>query len=688
MLKIFRVLLLLLVLCPAGRLAAQEYEGKQLTERVLLADTSAVEAGKPFYVGFHFKIEEGWHSYWEWPGSVGLPLSVTWEVPAGFTAGPLEFSVPKKVIDQYGQTFFGYEHEVMYLAKITPPAQLPAGEVKLVAKMVWQVCKESCLRAEDAKELKLSAGPAQPANAELFAKWKGELPKTTAPPTKDVKLEASGKQMTIRVAGVPGEDKVEVFPVPPTGNTNTLEFGAKLSAESAGGAHTFQFPFENPITPAGWRTLLVVQKAGSPREGWVVEPTVTAASAAPAAAGGLQQQVGENYGLLLLFGFIGGLILNLMPCVLPVIGLKILGFVSQAGNDRGRIFKLGLAFCGGVFAFFYTLALATIPLKAAGVTLTVGWQFQNPYLLVGMLALFLCFAMSLLGVFEIELSGGVSDKISEAAQKKGLGGAFVHGFFTTLMGFSCTAPFAAAPLGVALSQPGLQAFGLFTAVAAGLCLPYFLLTLNPKLMRFLPKPGTWMVRFKQIMGFVLLLFVLFFFSSMISRGKDAAMNTLYFLLVVGIACWLLGIMHERQSRWLIAVALLIGGWFGLVHGSLQRSTDEIWQPYSEKRLTEALKAGQPVFVDFTAEWCVNCKFFERTVLARENIQSAFKEKKVLLLKGDITDEASPEGREAVEALRKFNRAGVPFYVLFRKENDTWFDDKLTQGSLLEELNKL
>jgi thiol:disulfide interchange protein DsbD len=710
MLKFFRTLLALVGLWPAASLLAQEApNGEQLTQRALLADTAAVEAGKPFYAGFHFKIADTWHTYWQIPGSVGFPFKVTWTLPDGWQAGPVEFPLPVIAADAYGSTFYAYEHEVVFLVKITPPAQLPAGEVKLGAKFKWQVCQETCIMGNDALELKLPTGTAKPANAELFTKWLAQLPKTTPPPTKDVKFEAKEKMLTVRIAGLPAEAKAEFFPVPPESFTGTLEIGEKLTSKVDGGVAVLTFPYDGPVPAEGWSGLLVVKKGDGPREGWMLgaagagAPAPSATPPKSAAGGsaldpfaGVKADDGTSYAVLLLFGFLGGLILNLMPCVLPVIGLKILGFIEQSGNSRRRIFQLGLAFCAGVFAFFYTLAIVTIPLKSAGVTLSVGWQFQQPYLLVGMLALFLAFALNLLGVFELELSGNVSSKLSDAARHEGLGGAFVHGFFTTLMGFSCTAPFAAQSLGAAFAQPGPRAFGLFTMISAGLCLPYFLLTLQPAWMRFLPKPGTWMIRFKQVMGFVLLGFVVFFFDAMVSRGSEAVSATLYFLLVVAFACWLLGIFQENRWRWPLAAALVLIAWLGVVRGAYRPvQTDGAaaqavsgWEPYSGKRLTEALQAGKPVFVDFTADWCLNCKFYEKTVLATTAVQDALKKKGVVLLKGDVTHEDSPAGREATEALAKFGRAGVPFYVLFRKAGDVWSSESLSQDGLLSELNKL
>lgn len=734
MLKTLRIFLALLALWPMSHaLAQQGPNGEQLSTRSLLADTAAVEGGKPFYAGFHFKLADGWHTYWQWAGSPGFPLKVTWELPSGWQAGPVEFPLPHAATDTYDQTSFGYDKEVLFLVKVTPPAKVE-GEAKLTAKIKWQVCEKSCIVGNDTLSLTLPPGAAAPANADLSKKWMAQLPKTEPAPTKDVKFESKDKALVVSVGGLLPGVKAEFFPIPPPDFFPTFAIGEKLGSETKDGVRVFKYPFGEDVTSEGWGGLLVLEKEGEPRTGFLVgaaagkrsepgaatptskePPTRSTAPAAETKSGETSSTLafdpfaavkakgdGPSFATLLLSGFIGGFILNLMPCVLPVIGLKILGFVSQAGNSRRRTFQLGLAFCGGVFAFFYILALATILLKSSGVTLTVGWQFQYPYMLAGMLALFTAFALSLLGVFELELSGGVSSKLSKASRQEGLGGAFVHGFFTTLMGFSCTAPFAAAPLGAALSQPGLRAFGLFTAVAAGLCLPYFLLTLNPAWMRFVPKPGTWMIRFKQIMGFVLLGFVVFFFNAMASRGPDAVSATLYFLLAVGIACWLVGAYHEKRWRWPVAALGVVAAWFGLVHGSFSKAQATpvaavstrgetaagTWEPYTARRLSEALQKGQPVFIDFTADWCLNCKFYEKTVLGAETIKAALKEKGVLLLKGDVTHEDSEHGKEATAALEKFGRAGVPYYVLFRKPGDYWSSDSLSQDGFMAELKKL
>jgi thiol:disulfide interchange protein DsbD len=692
----------------------QAADGSQITESAMLADTTAAEPGKPFNVGFHFKIAKGWHTYWHFAGSPGLPLTVEWELPPGWQAGPLEFPLPESVSDQDGNAFFAYEHEVLFPVRVTPPAQAASGGARLVARLKWQVCREQCILGSADMELKLPFGPGKPANGELFAKWLGQLPKTTAPPTDDVKFEAQDKQLVARVGGLPADVKVEFFPVPPESFGSTFELGKKLTSQTGdGGTRVFGFLFDDKI-PADlpWRALLVVQKPGGSREGWMIgaptaptnpppKPDATPPALTPDSGGwdpfddiNRHSKSDGSSGLLFLLvqGFFGGLLLNLMPCVLPVISLKIFGFVRQAGESRTRIFHLGLAFCAGVFAFFAIIATLIVAFVSAGKSFGWGAQFSNPLLLTAMLGIVFVFGLSLLGVFEFTLGGGTTSKLSELSAKEGPVGAFLHGLFTTLLGTSCTAPLVGPVIGAAITRPGPQVYALFAAIAIGLALPYFLLTWQPAWMKFLPKPGTWMVRFKQVLGFVMLGLVVWLLDSF--PTTEAIVFACAFLLVLGFGCWLMGSYHE--SRWALPTAILLalGGWYTFVHGKVTaapavaaiEATDDglAWEPFSIARIRQALEQKRPVFVDFTAKWCLNCKYFEATVINTAPVIAAMKAKGVVTIKADYTREPP----DIAAALKKTGRAGVPVYVLFRKRGDFWIADGLTQSGLLEQINRL
>jgi DsbC/DsbD-like thiol-disulfide interchange protein/thiol-disulfide isomerase/thioredoxin len=699
-----RCLLVLIALsfCLPGTLRAQKGpNGEEITQLALLADTAAVEGGKPFYLGFHFKIIEKWHTYWRFPGSAGFPLTVAeWRLPPGWKAEAIEFPLPVMAHDTYGQTFFAYEHEVLFPVKITPPAKLTAGDTKLGVKVKWQVCEQTCIPGNADLEITLPGGPAKPANEALFKEWLGQLPQTSEPPTKDVKFDFTDKKLTVRIAGLPKEVTAEFFPIPPPEFTGTFEIEQKPTIETApDGTRIARFPFDSEI---GWSGLLVTKASDGVRKGWYIGDPPEIQVERPASAdtsvaavddgdtwdpfddvakgeAGQKQQSGGLW-LLLLNGFLGGLLLNLMPCVLPVISLKIFGFVKQASESRERIFQLGLAFCAGVFAFFLLLALLVLGLSRFNQSLGWGAQFSNPIVLTVMIGIMFLFGLSLLGVFEVTLGGGTSSKLSELSGKEGRGGAFIHGFFTTLLGTSCTAPLVAPVLGAAINQPGPVIFALFGSVATGLALPYFLLTWKPAWMRFLPKPGTWMVRFKQILGFVMIAFAVWLMGSFPSSAMVVSVG--YFLLVLAVAAWLYGAYHDRWWPTVTGIALIAAGWWFFIHGTVQRPPAQSSGLVSNVRA--ALKEGRPVFVDFTADWCLNCKTYEKLVLDTQPIQDAFKAKNVHFVKADYT--AQPPDIEA--ALKKMGRVGVPAYILFRKRGDYWIADGLTTGTLLEELNKL
>jgi thiol:disulfide interchange protein DsbD len=697
----------------SARVSAQKDDrGMEITETALMADTAAFEPGKPFRIAVHMKVAAKWHTYWQFGGAPFWPFGIDWELPEGWQAGPVGFPLPELVVDQDGQALFGYEHEVLFPVTITPSAKAGQGEARIGAKPKWQVCAEKCIIGEADLKLNLPEGAVKPANAELFAKWQPQFPRDDAPPTKDVTYEGKDKVLVVRVGGLPKDVKVEFFPLPPTDFPSTLELGKKVTNETAAdGARVFGFPFEDKI-PAGlaWSGLLAVQKPGGAREGWMLgkaegsaiapkPDTTTKPEVKPAAgadAGGwdpFDDIANGETGLLFLLvqGFLGGLLLNLMPCVLPVISLKIFGFVQQAGQARDRIFKLGLAFCAGVFTFFGIIAALIVGLASFGKSFGWGAQFSNPVLLTVMLGVVFVFGLSLLGVFEITL-GGAESKLSELSSKEGAGGAFVHGLFTTLLGTSCTAPLVGPVIGAAITRPGPQVFAMFAAIATGLSLPYFLLTCQPAWMKFLPKPGTWMIRFKQVLGFVMLALVVWLLDSFPTTG--VIVQACAFLLVLGFACWLLGTYHE--SRWPLpaALALAVAGWFAFVHGKMtvngpaavaESAGDGLtWEPFSVARIRQALEGKKPVFVDFTAKWCLNCKVFEATVINTAPVIAAMKAKGVVTIKADYTRE--PEDIKA--ALHKTGRAGVPVYVLFRKRGDYWVADGLTQAGLLEQINKL
>jgi thiol:disulfide interchange protein DsbD len=382
-----------------------------------------------------------------------------------------------------------------------------------------------------------------------------------------------------------------------------------------------------------------------------------------------------------------------------VIALKLFNFTRQAGEDPRKVFRLGLTFCGGVFAFFLGLALAVIGLQRAGSSLNWGFQFQNPWILLGLLGAVFVFGLNLLGVFEITLSSGASQRLSELSAREGHGGAFVHGAFTTLLGTSCTAPYLGVTLGFAASQPAPKVIAIFLTIAAGMSLPYLILTANPALLRLLPKPGVWMERLKQFMGFIILAVAVWLLGVLgDTRGVAAVQGASALLLALGMGCWLIGTLRTRA--WALVWSVLLCGaalwffvWPALREDNSRNQTAvtspnreaEIWEPFSPERLESELQKGTPVFVDFTASWCLNCKVNEKVTLSRQDVLTAFRNKGVVLLKADWSD-----GDPVITAeLRKHERVGVPLYVLHAPHQaPVRFPEILKPQTLLDALQPL
>jgi thiol:disulfide interchange protein DsbD len=691
---------LALLFCARGS-KAQFFGLPPKAEASLIADTTAVNAGKPFTVGIRFKVAKGWHLYWKAPGDSGAAPEVQWTLPKGIHAGPIQWPLPH-LLKSEGDLFTNvYEGDLLLPVEFAADPDLQGQTVELKGALKWYVCAETCLPGEEQVSLSIpiSTEPAKPANADVFADWRARLPKKDPAPFQAEWTGGEGA-VFITLRGVGAADAVEIFPIPPQGTTAEH---AEADPSAAQGAKRYKIPYKSESPAAApWAALVVIQSADGSRNGWEISATTSAPqtvdrnqAAAPKAA---QPAPSRPLTGVLWAAFLGGLLLNLMPCVLPVIALKIFNFTQQSGQDPRKVFRLGVAFCAGVLVFFLGLAAAVIVLQKAGQTLNWGFQFQNPWILVGLISALFIFGMNLLGVFEITLSNEASQTLSELSSKEGYWGAFLHGMFTTLLGTSCTAPYLGVTLGFAVSQPPQIVITIFLTIAAGMSLPYLLLTSSPRLLRLLPKPGAWMERLKQAMGFVILGVAVWLLDILgAASGIDAVSGASAFLLCLGVGCWMLGILRSRLAGLVIAILLAAAGYRVFLHEPLNApnpsakdsqkdSADSIWQPYSRERVAGELAANRPVFVDFTADWCLNCKVNERVTLSNAEVLAAFKDKGVVMLKADWT-----RGDASItEELNRHGRVGVPFYLLCRPDADqpVAFPEILRAQLLLEELSKL
>jgi thiol:disulfide interchange protein DsbD len=626
---------------------------------------------------------------------------VQWTLPKGIHAGPIQWPLPH-LLKSEGDLFTNvYEGDLLLPVEFTADPDLQGASVEVKGALKWYVCAETCLPGEEQVSLSIpiSTEPAKSANEDVFADWRAKLPKKDPPPFQTEWTGGEGA-MFIALRGVGASDAVEIFPIPPEGTTAEHAEAAPSAGQDT---KRYRIPYksESPATTP-WAALVVIQSADGSRNGWEISAATNTPQGAdrdPSAAPKAAQPVASRPLTGVLWAaFLGGLLLNLMPCVLPVIALKIFNFTQQSGQDPRKVFRLGVSFCAGVLVFFLGLAAAVIVLQKAGQTLNWGFQFQNPWILVGLISALFVFGMNLLGVFEITLSNQTNQTLSQLSSKEGYWGAFLHGMFTTLLGTSCTAPYLGVTLGFAVSQPPQIVVSIFLTIAAGMSLPYLLLTSSPRLLRLLPKPGAWMERLKQAMGFVILSVAVWLLDILGSAsGIDAVSGACAFLLCLGVGCWMLGILQSRLAGFALAMLLAAAGYRVFLHEPLNApnpskkdsrtdSADSIWQPYSKERVARELAANRAVFVDFTADWCLNCKVNERVTLSNAEVLAAFKDKGVVMLKADWT-----RGDASItEELNRHGRVGVPFYLLFRPDADqpVAFPEILRAQLLLDELAKL
>jgi thiol:disulfide interchange protein DsbD len=696
----------------------------------LLADAAATAPGDTFLVGIEIEMEKGWHTYWENGGDAGLPTTVEWKLPEGFSAGPILWPVPHRYAEEGDIVTFGYEDRVLLLTEIFVAESATVSAASIQARVDWLQCKELCIPggADVALAIPVESA-ARAASAEIATKFRN-----------------ANAQLPVSAATLPGvlvHPFVSVDAVPPDGQATVAVVFAGLSPANAENSVFFPRPSEeivmrdgafrsdgeslaltipihmNPSIEPGSTALLsgVARIARQGGEGWALsfevpvpvaaqgqEPKPSAApvftndpdakflaglpGAAASEDGGATKGAGTlAFARILLYAFLGGLILNIMPCVLPVISLKILAFVSNANEDPKKIFRLGLMFALGVLTSFLILAAAVISLQAAGERIGWGFQFQSPGFVAAIAAVIFLFALSLLGVFEINVHVGLWARGGGRAYVDD----FLNGMLATLLATPCTAPMLGPAVAFAFTQPPAGIIAIFSMVGMGLALPYVLLTANPKWLRFVPWPGPWMETFKQAMGFVLLATILWLLSVFGAQtGVQGLVRLLAFLMALGILAWVHGrfitlssSLGARVAVWTITGIVVLLSYQRIlreaVAGTLQESeldrptasmqasadpNEVTWEPFSKKALADAVAAGNTVFLDFTAEWCWTCKVNEKTVLADAEVEQLFLLHNVVTLKGDWTR----RDPEITDILKQHGRAGVPFYAVYPANN--------------------
>ncbi|PYK58990.1 MAG: thiol:disulfide interchange protein [Verrucomicrobia bacterium] len=686
----FLWLLALIAMTAQGQI----YQGRQLVEADALANVSAIVPGEPFLVGVRLKMQPHWHTYWKYPGDAGIPTDIKWELPEGWRVGNIQWPIPLKLEEPGDILIYGYHDEVLLIQQITPAKNVTNSTVKLSAKVNWLVCEKICIPGDAIVTLSLpSAATNSPANTDLFARFQKRLPGSPAANfSASWKSDAAGLVLNVSQPELAKFPSVEFFPSP----QENVAVGHPRLESHEDANYAFRIPLDN--AKPNFKSLPGLIVFGSAtdapdRRAWDISVGAEMAAAN-------ENSPSSGVVRFLIFGFIGGFILNLMPCVLPVISLKIFGFVQQAGQSRARIFRSGLAFIAGIFAWFLGLALVLVIIKSAGGQPVWAAQFTNPYFVLFMSAVVLVFALNLFGVFEINLPQWLSRRaVAAEGSMHGDAGSFFQGVFATVLATPCTAPFLGTALGFAFTQSATVILLMFGSIALGMSAPYFLLSAQPAWLKFLPKPGPWMVRVKQLMGFLLIATLLFLLSVLgAQRGVAALIWTCSFLLVLSVACWMKGAfltpLVSAKTRGLVLVLMLllvIGSGIYFIGDKFQSAaaaanptaSSGAWEKFTPERLASELQQGHSVFIDFTAEWCITCKFNESTVLETAAVRTAFSERQIVKLKADWTN-----GDPAItKLLKQFGRPGVPLYVLYPggTAQPYVFPELLTKNIVLEKL---
>jgi thiol:disulfide interchange protein DsbD len=588
---------------------------------------------------------------------------------------------------------YGYEKQQLLRAMITPPNITPkTGGIPLTivsASLSWLACKELCVPGSTNVSTVVS-GPAK--NQVLMRSTSdvpgGDWPLPGKPPFPVSVSQKAATNVVVSFTGNSGSN-YQFYPAPADGTT-AGHVTQIASQGPSGPAVVFSIPWDGSAPFKG----LLVEQMGDRRNAWWISNN--------------KSQVSHNKDMVINFyvllaalfsGFLGGMILNLMPCVLPVISLKIFGFIAQAGESPKRILRHGLAFTAGIFAWFLGIALLVIFLKSGGSQVTWGaFQFQNAYFVAGLSVLVFLFALNLFGVFEITLPGAATTTLDHAAASGGYAGSFFQGLFATLLATPCTAPFLGSALGFAFGQSPAVILGMFIAVALGMSLPYLLLSARPGWRKWIPKPGMWMERLKQFMGFPLLatnLWLLWVIQT--QRGDQAALILLVLFLVLGFCAWLYGMAAGRWRTILLLILVvgiacgirIAGGRLSRMSASALSATESEgvdWIPYSPEALQKLRAEGKPVFLDFTASWCLTCQFNERTAINVPAVRKLLKEKGVIAMKGDWTN-SDPA---ITSALKSFGRVGVPLAVYYPPGSGsqaTVLPELLTEKIVLDALGK-
>jgi thiol:disulfide interchange protein DsbD len=700
------LILLLAVVCATAAFAQTDTHAKVEAQHVtvsLLVPDRELYWGDHFAAGLDFKLEDGWHVYWTNAGDSGEPPTIDWKLPKTLTAGAMQFPPPKRL--PLGPLMdFGYEDEVVFPIPMQLESMQAASPsfnpnpVPIAAHVTWLVCREVCLpgKADLALERPIVPVPeGSPGNIPAFhliEKFQSLIPKPL-PATDTATFQSTPQGFALDISTGTKQSGALFFPLDET----VIAYAAPQPAKpTANGVELTLKKDENLQSKPQTLNGVIELADGS---AYVIHATPgTSSTTKPAASTGDFNGLGKAA----LFAFLGGIILNLMPCVFPVLFIKGLALVQSSQQERRHLRAHGWVYTLGILVSFWAVVAVLLALRAAGRQLGWGFQFQSPIFLAIMAMLLFFLGLALAGQFEIGLS--LTSAGGSLAQKHGYAGSFFTGVLAMVVATPCTAPLMGAAIGYALAHSALVSFAVFTALGLGLAAPYLLLSYNPAWTRLLPKPGAWMEILKQAVAvpiFGTVIWLVWVFAQI--AGTNAMMGLLAAFLLLAIAGWVLGRWPGKTFATGVAVFVLIGAvavpvWavhflytpddgsrLVLLTSSPAAKTE--WHPYTPDFVASERAAGHAVFVDFTASWCLSCQVNERVILDSDEVEQHFRDTGLTLVRADWTNQDA----DITKALAALGRSGVPTYAIYPADPNAdpqVLPEVLTKGIVIDALNSL
>jgi len=658
-------ILALMAAFPALALA-EPLRTKHVTADLLLENQTLQpgRAGKSEnWIGLRLEMIPHWHTYWRFPGDSGLPTEVEWTLPAGWRAGPAHWPIPQRLFIP-PLVNYGFEKEAMLAFQLEIPEKESEGTKRIGASVSWLVCKEECIpeKGQIVLDVKVSRVNPKPATfARYFNELRSQQP-SPLPAGASAKVVYKEKMLGIELEGVNGFANADFFPLAP----QIVKGDAPPNVEEAGNKTTLWLEKSDPFDrKAVSLPGMIVQKGESKIYELSVPLPPAPHPAISATSVNSREENAPSSWLLVIFAFLGGLILNLMPCVFPVLGIKVMSLIRQGQGNLSHARRHGHAYALGVVACFWALAAALLVLRHAGQSVGWGFQLQQPGFVTFLIFLFSLVAADLAGY--IHWSGRWMGAGSKLADREGAAGSFFTGVLAVVVATPCSAPFMGTAIGAAISEPSWIFFLIFTALGLGLAVPFVVLCYMPWLLKALPKPGEWMERLKELFAIPIVATVLWLLWVLtLQIGADGALLVELGLLVVMVSVWA---RRRFIHVWVhtLGWVLLLAGILIAVSGTTMKPSEASdshgsWKRFSDAAVEEAIRAGQPVFIDFTAAWCLTCQINKKLVLDRSEMQEYLKEKGVVLFLADWTN----RDPEITRALEQHGRIGVPLYLVYGK----------------------